>query len=246
MLKLQTLRKVFRSGQDLVVALAGINLQLEKGDLLTVIGSNGAGKSTLLNVIAGVFPPTSGRVSIGGKDVTTMSAHRRARQIGRIVQDPLSGTAPTMTIAENLALASKRCKRSFHLAITHKRRKEMIELMDSLGMGLGRRLDDPVSLLSGGERQALTVTMATLAQPDILLLDEHTAALDPHNATIIVELTREFVERMRLTTIMVTHNMEQAIALGNRLIMICSGYPVQPGPVSDYWRGTVTRWAGNS
>jgi len=128
-----------------------------------------------------------------------------------------------MTIAENLALASKRSKRSFRLALTRRRRKEMIDLMCSLAMGLERRLDDPVCLLSGGERQALTVTMATLAQPDILLLDEHTAALDPHNGAMITELTREFVERMRLTTIMVTHNMEQAIALGNRLIMMNKG-----------------------
>lgn len=223
MLRLENLHKRFRSGQDVVVALHGIDLHLERGDFLTVIGSNGAGKSTLLNVIAGVLPPTSGRIVIGGEDVTTMPAHRRARRIGRIVQDPLKGTAPTMTIAENLALASKRSGRSFHLALTKRRRRELIDVMRALGMDLHRRLDDPVSLLSGGERQALTVAMATLAKPDILLLDEHTAALDPHNAARINALTREFVERTGLTTIMVTHNMEQAIELGDRLAMMHNG-----------------------
>lgn len=223
MLRLEGLRKVFRSGPDLVVALSRIDLHLEEGDFLTVIGSNGAGKTTLLNLIAGTFPPTAGHVWIKGKDVTTRSAHCRAQRIGRIVQNPLSGTAPTMTIAENLALASKRSGRSFRLALPRRRRAELVERVRSLGMGLERRLDDPVFLLSGGERQALTVTMATLSRPDILLLDEHTAALDPANAVRIASLTRQFVEDLTLTTVMVTHNMEQAIGLGNRLAMMHKG-----------------------
>ncbi len=240
MLRLEQIRKLFRSGPDLVTALSGIDIDLEKGDFLTVIGSNGAGKTTLLNVISGTFPPTSGRVWIGGEDVTTIPAYRRARWIGRIVQDPLSGTAPKMTIAENLALASKRSGRSLRLAITRGKRREMIERMRSLGMGLDRRLDDPVSLLSGGERQALTVTMATLACPDILLLDEHTAALDPANAVMILELTRQFVERIRLTTIMVTHNMEQAIALGNRLVMMHKGKVIYELSGEEKWNADVS------
>lgn len=223
MLTLESIRKTFRSGQDLVVALGGVDLKLSKGDFLTVIGSNGAGKSTLLNIIAGSILPTAGRVSINEEDVTLVPAYRRARWIGRITQDPLSGTAPSMTIAENLALAAKRSRRSFCLAITRRKRLEMAERMHSLGMSLERRLDDPVSLLSGGERQALTVTMATLADPQILLLDEHTAALDPTNALKVSQLTQEFVMKTGIATIMVTHNMEHAILLGNRLIMMNKG-----------------------
>jgi len=223
MLRLEALRKVFRSGPDLVVALAGVDLHLERGDFLTVIGSNGAGKTTLLNLIAGAFPPTAGRVWIGGQDVTLQPAHCRARRIGRIVQDPLAGTAPNMTIAENLALACQRSGRSFRLALPRRRRTQFLERVGGLRMGLDRRLDDPVYLLSGGERQALTVTMATLSRPDILLLDEHTAALDPANAVAIASLTEQFVDDLGLTTVMVTHNMEQAIALGNRLAMMHKG-----------------------
>jgi putative tryptophan/tyrosine transport system ATP-binding protein len=223
MLRLEALRRVFRSGPDLVVALSGIDLHLQRGDFLTVIGSNGAGKTTLLNLVAGTIPPTTGRVWIGGQDVTAQPAHRRARRIGRIVQDPLAGTAPTMTIAENLALASRRAGRTVRLALPRRRRAEFVDRVKTLGMGLERRLDDPVSLLSGGERQALTVTMATLSRPDILLLDEHTAALDPANAAAIASLTQRFVADLHLTTVMVTHNMEQAIALGNRLAMMHKG-----------------------
>ena len=223
MLRLENVRKAFHSGQDIVLALGGVNLDLAKGDFLTVIGSNGAGKTTLLNIIAGTILPTVGKVTVKGRNVTTLPAYRRAQWIGRITQDPLAGTAPMMTIAENLALASKRSHRSLKLAITRRKRREMVDRMLSLGMNLEHRLDDPVSLLSGGERQALTVTMATLAQPEILLLDEHTAALDPANATKVSLLTQEFVERLEVTTIMVTHNMEHALALGNRLLMMNKG-----------------------
>jgi putative tryptophan/tyrosine transport system ATP-binding protein len=223
MLKLKHIRKAFRSGQDIVLALGGVNLVLERGDFITVIGSNGAGKTTLLNIIAGTILPTAGQVLMKDKDVTTIPSYRRAKWIGTITQDPLAGTAPMMTIAENLALARKRSNRSFRLAITRRRRQEMVEQMLSLGMDLEHRLDDPVSLLSGGERQALTVTMATLAQPEILLLDEHTAALDPANAAKVSLLTQEFVKSLNVTTIMVTHNMEHALSLGNRLLMMNKG-----------------------
>ena len=223
MLELKGIRQVFRSGQDEVVALDRIDLHLDRGDFLSIIGSNGAGKSTLLGVIAGVLVPTAGQVLIGGEDLTTTPAWRRARRIGRIVQNPLSGTAPTMTIAENMALALKRSGRSFVPAITKRRRRLFGEELSPLGMGLEHRLDVPAYLLSGGERQALTVTMATLAEPDILLLDEHTAALDPANARLIADLTEAHVKRTRLVTLAVTHNMEQAIRLGNRLIMMHKG-----------------------
>ncbi len=223
MLELNGIRQVFRSGQDEVVALDRIDLHLDRGDFLSIIGSNGAGKSTLLGVIAGVLVPTAGRVLIAGEDLTTTPAWRRARRIGRIVQNPLSGTAPTMTIAENMALALKRSGRSFFPALTKRRRRLFREELSPLGMGLEHRLDVPAYLLSGGERQALTVTMATLAQPDILLLDEHTAALDPANARLIADLTEAHVKRTRLVTLAVTHNMEQAIRLGNRLIMMHKG-----------------------
>jgi len=223
MLVLDRVRRVFQSGPDRVVALGGIDLELAAGDFLTVIGSNGAGKTTLLNVIAGVIPPTEGRIRIGGIDVTAVSAHRRARRCARIVQNPLTGTAPSMTIAENLAIASRRSGRRLRCAIDRHRRSEMAEMLRTLGMGLERRLDDPVQLLSGGERQALTVVMATLARPDLLLLDEHTAALDPANVARIARLTRAFIEDLGITTIMITHNMEQALELGNRLMMMHKG-----------------------
>jgi putative ABC transport system ATP-binding protein len=188
-----------------------------------VIGSNGAGKSTLLNLIAGAFSPTSGRVLLDGEDLTGVPAHRRARRIGRIVQNPLAGTAPSMTVAENLALAAKRGGRTLRLALPRRLRHEFRDRLASLEIGLEDRLDCCASLLSGGERQGLTVLMATLARPEVLLLDEHTAALDPRNAALITRLTCGFIEELGLTTLMVTHNMEQAIEVGNRLIMMHKG-----------------------
>jgi len=223
MLTLERISKTFQSGADRVTAIEEMDLTLERADLLTVIGSNGAGKSTLLNLIAGTFPPTSGRVLLSGTDVTSVSAHRRARRIGRIVQDPLAGTAPSMTVAENLALAVKRGGRTLRLALPRRVRRGFREQLAALGVGLEDRMDCCAALLSGGERQALTVLMATLARPEVLLLDEHTAALDPRNATMITDLTCDFIERQSLTTLMVTHNMEQAIAVGNRLIMMHKG-----------------------
>ncbi len=223
MLSLERLSKTFQTAADRVVAIRETDLHLEEGDFLTIIGSNGAGKSTLLNLIAGSYPPTSGRIVLRGVDLTGIPAHRRARRIGRIVQDPLAGTAPSMTVAENLALAMKRGRRSLRLALPRRLRRRFREQLTALNVGLEDRLRCRVDLLSGGERQALAVLMATLVPPEVLLLDEHTAALDPSNAAMIVRLTRSFVERLNLTTLMVTHNMEQAIDVGTRLIMMHKG-----------------------
>jgi len=223
MLRLERVSKTFGTSADRVHAVREIDLQLRRGDFLTIIGSNGAGKSTLLNLIAGTFPPTSGRIFLAERDITGIPAYRRARWIGRIVQDPVAGTVPSMTVAENLALAMKRSGRRLRRAITRMRRREMLDAMERLGMGLEDRLNDPVSTLSGGERQVLTVAMATLAPPDLLLLDEHTASLDPANGAAITRMTGAFIEEAGLTTIMVTHNMEQAIAWGDRLVMMHKG-----------------------
>ena len=223
MLELDRLSKTFHAGADRVVAIRETSLTLADGDFLTIIGSNGAGKSTLLNLIAGTYPPTSGRILLNGLDLTGVPAHRRARRVGRIVQDPLAGTAPSMTVAENLALAMKRGRRGLRPALPRRLRHRFQDQLSALNVGLENRLRCRVSLLSGGERQALAVLMATLVPPEVLLLDEHTAALDPSNAVMIVHLTQSFVQRVRLTTLMVTHNMEQAIDVGTRLIMMHKG-----------------------
>lgn len=223
MLTLQSVSKTFHSGADHVEAIRTLDLLLAEGDFLTIIGSNGAGKSTLLNLIAGTVLPSTGRIFLNEKDVTTVPAYRRARLIGRIVQDPLAGTAPEMTVAENLALAMKRQDRGMRLALPRRLWRRFRDQVAELDIGLESRLNCPVSLLSGGERQALAVLMATLVPPKLLLLDEHTAALDPANAAMIVQLTASFVDRSGLATLMVTHNMEQAIAIGNRLIMMHKG-----------------------
>ncbi len=222
-LELSGIWKVFRLGTEAVEALCGVDLALEEGEFVTVIGSNGAGKSTLLNVIAGTCRPNRGRVRIGGKDVTKWPAHRRARWIGRVFQDPLRGTAAHMTLAENLALALKKGRRGFSLLLTPARKRYLRKLLEPLGMELERRLGERVGHLSGGERQAVTVLMATLARPKLLLLDEHTAALDPANAEKVLEITERLVGEARITTLMVTHRMDQALSLGNRLIMMHKG-----------------------
>lgn len=225
MLEINNVYKVFNEGTpDEKIALNHINLKLEKGEFLTIIGSNGAGKSTLMNLISGVLQPEIGTVMINGRDVTKMPEHKRARFIGRVFQDPMSGTAPSLTIEENLALAfSRNKKRGFRLGITRKRRELFKEALAFLNLGLENRLQAKVGLLSGGERQALSLLMATFTNPDILLLDEHTAALDPARAELVTKLTGEIVAKTGLTTIMVTHNMQQAIDLGNRLIMMDHG-----------------------
>ncbi len=223
MLDIERASKTFRSGPDTVVAVRDVSLTLAKGDFLTIIGSNGAGKSTLLNLISGVVPLTSGRIALDGAEVSASPAYQRAKRVSWIVQNPLAGTAPSMSVAENLALAMSRGRRTLRLALARARRLDISSRLEALGVGLERRLDCRVSLLSGGERQALAVLMATLARPEVLLLDEHTAALDPHNASRIVELTCDFVRTMGLTTMMVTHNMAQALDVGNRLIMMHKG-----------------------
>ncbi|WP_338472099.1 ABC transporter ATP-binding protein [Niallia sp. XMNu-256] len=225
MLQLEGINKVFNEGTpDEKIALQEITLNLEQGDFVTIIGSNGAGKSTLMNIISGKIITDLGSVSIDGKNVTNMKEHSRAKLVGRVFQDPMAGTAPTMTIEENLAIAYARTKRrGLRVGVTKKRRAFFKEKLATLNLGLENRLEAKVGLLSGGERQALSLLMATFTDPKILLLDEHTAALDPSRAELITNLTRDIVQNNRLTTLMVTHNMQQALDLGNRLIMMDKG-----------------------
>ena len=225
MLTLKGVRKVFNPGTvNEKVALAGIDLYLAPGDFVTVIGGNGAGKSTMLNSIAGVFPVDAGTVTLDGVDITRLSEPARAKYLGRVFQDPMRGTAADMQIDENLALAARRGeRRGLAWGITREERERSVDELARLGLGLETRLSDKVGLLSGGQRQALTLLMATLKKPDLLLLDEHTAALDPKTATKVLELTDEVVNEHQLTTLMVTHNMHDAIRMGNRLIMMADG-----------------------
>lgn len=205
-------------------ALNGINLHLDDGDFVTVIGGNGAGKSTMLNMVAGVYPVDCGNIIIDGVDVTHLPEHKRAKYLGRVFQDPMTGTAADMQIEENLALASRRgALRGLRPGITSKERKEYKELLKILDLGLDERLTAKVGLLSGGQRQALTLLMATLKKPKLLLLDEHTAALDPKTAKKVLDITEEIVTKDKLMTIMITHNMADAIRVGNRLIMMHEG-----------------------
>ena len=206
------------------VALAGVNLHLNDGDFVTVIGGNGAGKSTTLNAIAGVWPVDEGKIIIDGMVITSLSEHRRAAWLGRVFQDPMTGTAATMQIEENLALAARRGeKRTLRAGITKAERAEYREKLKMLGLGLEDRMTSKVGLLSGGQRQALTLLMATLKKPKLLLLDEHTAALDPRTAEKVLALSKQIIEENNLMTMMVTHNMRDAIAYGNRLIMMHEG-----------------------
>ena len=206
------------------VALAGVNLHLNDGDFVTVMGGNGAGKSTTLNAIAGVWPVDEGKIIIDGMDITSLSEHRRAAWLGRVFQDPMTGTAATMQIEENLALAARRGeKRTLRAGITKAERAEYREKLKMLGLGLEDRMTSKVGLLSGGQRQALTLLMATLKKPKLLLLDEHTAALDPRTAEKVLALSKQIIEENNLMTMMVTHNMRDAIAYGNRLIMMHEG-----------------------
>ena len=225
MLDLIDIRKTFNAKTvNEKVALNGVNLHLEDGDFVTVIGGNGAGKSTILNAIAGVWPVDEGRIIIDGTDVTNLSEHRRANLLGRVFQDPMTGTAATMQIEENLALAARRGqKRTLRIGITKAEREGYREKLKTLGLGLEDRMTTKVGLLSGGQRQALTLLMATLKKPKLLLLDEHTAALDPRTAAKVLQLSRQIVEENHLMTMMVTHNMKDAIAYGNRLIMMHEG-----------------------
>lgn len=206
-------------------ALNGLDLHLQEGDFVTVIGGNGAGKSTMLNAIAGTWFVDEGSIVIDGVDVTRLSEHKRAKYLGRVFQDPMTGTAASMQIEENLALAARRGKkRTLRIGITAKEREEYKRQLEILGLGLESRLTASVGLLSGGQRQALTLLMATLQKPKLLLLDEHTAALDPKTAAKVLEVTDKIVNRDHLTTIMITHNMKDAIAHGNRLVMMHEGH----------------------
>lgn len=225
MLELINLRKAFNpSTINEKKALNGVSIKLEEGDFVTIIGGNGAGKSTTLNAIAGVWPVDEGAILINGQNVTGLSEHQRAKYIGRVFQDPMTGTAATMEIQENLALAARRGqKRSLRWGITRKEKEQYHELLKTLGLGLEDRMTSKVGLLSGGQRQALTLLMATLKKPQILLLDEHTAALDPKTAAKVLQLSDEIIAANHLTAMMVTHNMANAIEYGNRLIMMNDG-----------------------
>ena len=225
MLEIKNVEKTFNPGTiNEKKALNGINLQLNEGDFVTVIGGNGAGKSTMLNMIAGVYPVDCGNIIIDGVDVTKLPEYKRAKYLGRVFQDPMTGTAANMQIEENLALAARRGKaRLLRMGINAKERKEYKELLKILDLGLEERLTAKVGLLSGGQRQAITLLMATLKKPKLLLLDEHTAALDPKTAKKVLDITEEIVSKNNLTTIMITHNMADAINVGNRLIMMNNG-----------------------
>ena len=224
-LELRGLRQVFFPGTaNEVVALNGIDLDVPAGQFVSIIGSNGSGKSTLLNAVAGTFRVSAGKVILGGQDVTKQAEHVRSRHIGRVFQDPRAGTAPSMTIEENLAISLLRTKRSsLRRGVSSKRRAIMRVQLSRLGMGLEDRLKAGVNKLSGGQRQAMSLLMATIAEPGLLLLDEHTAALDPKVAATIMELTGEIVAERQLTTMMVTHNMELALRYGDRLVMMHAG-----------------------
>ncbi|MBQ8813058.1 MAG: ABC transporter ATP-binding protein [Lachnospiraceae bacterium] len=228
MLKITDLQKTFNPGTvNEKMALTGLNLTIEDGDFVTVIGGNGAGKSTMLNAIAGVWKPDYGTIEIDGVDVTNMPEHKRAKFLGRVFQDPMKGTSPDMEIAENLSIAARRgTRRKLVWGIRKAEREQYRELLATLELGLESRLSCKVGLLSGGQRQAVTLLMATLNRPKLLLLDEHTAALDPKTAAKVLEITDKLVTENKLTTLMITHNMHDAIAYGNRLIMMHEGHIV--------------------
>lgn len=225
MLYIENLHKTFNADTiNEKQVLKGVNLHLNPGDFVTIIGGNGAGKSTLLNMIAGVHPVDSGSLKLDGIDITKQPEHVRAKLLGRVFQDPMKGTAANMEIQENLALAYRRGKkRGLRWGITSDEKQQYVEILKTLDLGLENRLSSKVGLLSGGQRQALTLLMATLVKPKLLLLDEHTAALDPKTAKKVLDLTETIVESNNLTALMVTHNMKDAIHIGNRLIMMHDG-----------------------
>ena len=225
MLKIHHIAKTFNPGTiNEKIALDGVNLKLNPGDFVTIIGGNGAGKSTTLNAIAGVWSVDAGTIKINGTDITSLPEYKRAKFLGRVFQDPMTGTAATMSIEENMAIASRRGKkRTLKWGVTKEERAKYREMLASLGLGLEDRLTSKVGLLSGGQRQAITLLMASIVKPDLLLLDEHTAALDPKTAAKVLEISDKIIEENNLTAMMVTHNMKDAIAHGNRLIMMHEG-----------------------
>jgi putative ABC transport system ATP-binding protein len=224
-IRIEGLHKTFNPGSvNAYTAIDGVDLTLADGDFVTVIGSNGAGKSSLLNLLAGIYPADEGSIHIDNKDVTKLPVHKRAADIGRVFQDPLKGTAARMTVEENMAIAARRGKRrGLAWGVKKEDRENFKHQLAKLGLGLEKRLGDSVGLLSGGQRQSITLLMATLLQPKVLLLDEHTAALDPKTAHLVGEITDRIVGYYKLTTLMVTHNMEQALKHGNRTIMMHRG-----------------------
>lgn len=225
MLEIKDLHKTFNKGTiNEKVALDGVDLQLNPGDFVTIIGGNGAGKSTTLNAIAGVWPVDQGNIIVDGVDITDLPEHKRASYLGRVFQDPMTGTAATMSIEENMAIAARRGqKRGLGWGITKKEREDFREQLRELDLGLEDRMSSKVGLLSGGQRQAITLLMAAIKEPKLLLLDEHTAALDPKTAAKVLALSDQIIEEHHLTAMMVTHNMKDAIAHGNRLIMMHEG-----------------------
>lgn len=225
MLEIKDVHKTFNAGTiNEKKALSGVNLTLNDGDFVTVIGGNGAGKSTLLNMITGVYPVDKGSIILDGNDITKLPEHKRAKFLGRVFQDPMTGTSAGMQIDENMAIAARRGKfRSLLPGVTKKEREEFKTLLKKLDLGLEDRLSSKVGLLSGGQRQAVTLLMASMQNPKLLLLDEHTAALDPQTAAKVLALTEEIVGEAKITTLMITHNMKDAIRLGNRLIMMNNG-----------------------
>lgn len=225
MLKIQNVSKTFNPGTvNEKKALSDINLEVNDGDFITIIGGNGAGKSTLMNMIAGVYPIDCGTIHLAEKNISLLAEYQRAQMIGRVFQDPMLGTASDMAIQENLAMANRRGqKRGLRWGITKEEKEDFYKVLQRLGLGLEERMSTKVGLLSGGQRQALTLLMATLKRPDLLLLDEHTAALDPRTAHKVLDLTNEIVNEQKLTALMVTHNMQNAIDIGNRLIMMHEG-----------------------
>lgn len=225
MLKVENLKKTFaKNTPNEHLALDNLSLELNLGEFVTVLGSNGAGKSTLFNAICGTFLPDAGRIVLDGADITFDTEHKRAKSIGRVFQDPMKGTAPNMTIEENLALAySRKYKGPLAWAIKKKDREFFQSILSEFGMGLEDRLKTKVGLLSGGQRQVVTLTMCTMVTPKLLLLDEHTAALDPATAEKVMEITNNIVKRNNLTTLMITHNMAQALSTGTRTIMLDGG-----------------------
>ncbi|MDE6663159.1 MAG: ABC transporter ATP-binding protein [Lachnospiraceae bacterium] len=224
-LELKDIHKTFNKGTiNEKVALDGVNLKLNEGDFVTIIGGNGAGKSTMLNAIAGVWPIDQGAIIIGDKDVTSLPEHKRAKFLGRVFQDPMTGTAATMSIDENMAIAARRGKsRTLKWGVTKAEKERYKKKLQTLDLGLEDRLTTKMGLLSGGQRQAVTLLMASLQKPELLLLDEHTAALDPKTAAKVLALSDKIIEENNLTALMVTHNMKDAIAHGNRLIMMHEG-----------------------
>lgn len=223
MLDISHVTKVFFPGTvNEKTALEDINLHVYPGDVISIIGSNGSGKSTLFNMIAGTFPVTNGRITLDGEDITRQPEYRRAFRIGRIFQDPTKGTSANMSVQDNMILASSKGMRGLRFSLTSERKQQFRKLLATIG--LEDRMEDNVGLLSGGQRQALTLLMTTLSKPSLMLLDEHTAALDPANAENVMKLTKSYIERDNLTALMVTHNMQSAIEYGNRLIMMDEGH----------------------